>query len=40
MIMVLAIADHVKNKEINEIGKNVIIILLAAFVTVGRFGLV
>jgi len=38
MIMVLAIADHVKNKEINEIGKNVIIILLAAFVTVGRFG--
>src|SRR5678810_129014 len=33
MIMVLAIADHVKNKEINEIGKNVIIILLAAFVT-------
>ena len=40
MIMVLAIADHVKNNEINEIGKNVIIISLAAFVVVGRFGLV
>ena len=40
MIMVLAIAEHVRNKEIHEIGKNVIIILLAAFVAVGRFGLV
>jgi hypothetical protein len=39
MIMVLAIADHVRNKEI-KIVMNVIIILLAAFVTVGRFGLV
>ena len=37
MIMVLAIAEHVKNKEIHEIGKNVIIILLAAFVAVERF---
>ena len=36
MIMVLAIAEHVKYKETHEIGKNVIIILLAAFVTVGR----
>ena len=39
MIMVLAIADHVRNKEIKII-MNVTIILLAAFVTVGRFGLV
>ena len=39
MIMVLAIADHVKHKETHEIGKNVIIILVAAFVTVGRFDL-
>ena len=39
MIMVLAIADHVRNKEI-KIVMNVIVILLAAFVTVGRFGLV
>ena len=39
MIMVLAIVDHVKHKETREIGKNVIIILLAAFVTVGRFAL-
>ena len=34
MIMVLAIADHVRHKEFHEIGKNVIIILLAAFVAV------
>ena len=39
MIMVLASAEHVKHKETHEIGKNVIIILLAAFVTVGRFAL-
>ena len=39
MIMVLAIAEHVRYKEIHEIGKNVIIILLAAFVVVGRFSL-
>lgn len=37
IIMVLAIAEHVKNKETHEIGKNVIILLLAAFVAVGRF---
>jgi uncharacterized membrane protein YhaH (DUF805 family) len=36
MIMVLAIAEHVKHKETHEIGKNVIIILLAAFITIGR----
>jgi hypothetical protein len=39
MIMVLAIAEHVRYKEIHEIGKNVIIILLAAFVALGRFAL-
>lgn len=37
IIMVLAIAEHVRHKEANEIGKNVIILLLAAFVAVGRF---
>jgi len=36
MIMMLAMAEHVRHKEMNEIGKNVIIIGLAAFVTVGR----
>ena len=39
MIMVLAIADHVEYRETDEIGKNVIIIVLAAFVTVGGFAL-
>jgi hypothetical protein len=39
MTMVLAIAEHVRHKEIHEIGKNVIIIMLAAFVAVGRFAL-
>lgn len=37
MIMVLAIAEHIKHNEKNEIGKNVIVMLLAAFVAVGRF---
>ncbi len=37
IIMVLAIAEHVKHKETNEIGKNVIIMLLAIFVAAGRF---
>jgi hypothetical protein len=37
IVMVLAIADHVKYKELKEIGKNVIILLLAAFVAVERF---
>jgi uncharacterized membrane protein YhaH (DUF805 family) len=36
IIMVLAIAEHVKNKETHEIGKNLIILVLAAFVAVGR----
>ena len=39
MIMVLAVGEHAKHKEIHEIGKNVIIILIAAFVAVGRFAL-
>ncbi len=37
IIMALAVAEHVRHKEKNEIGKNVIIMLLAAFVAVGRF---
>ena len=37
MIMMLAIAEHVRHKETHEIGKNVIITMLAAFVAVGRF---
>lgn len=37
MIMMLAIAEHVKHKEKNEIGKNFIIMFLAAFVAIGRF---
>jgi hypothetical protein len=37
MVMVFAIAQHVKQQEKNEIGKNVIIMLLAAFVAAGRF---
>ena len=36
IIMVLAAAEHVKHKETREIGKNIIILLLAAFVAVGR----
>jgi len=37
MIMVLAMAEHVRYKEGHEIWKNVIIILPAAFVALGRF---
>ena len=37
LIMVLGIAEHLRNKETNEIWKNVIIIFLAGFVAVGRF---
>ena len=37
MIMVLAMVEHIRYKEANEIWKNVIIILLAAFVALGRF---
>ncbi len=37
IIMILAVAEHVRHKELNDIGKNVIILFLAAFVAVGRF---
>lgn len=37
IIMALAIAEHVRHKEKNEIGKNIIILFLAAFIAVGRF---
>jgi len=37
MIMVLATVAHIRNKEVHEIWKNVIILLLAAFVAMGRF---
>jgi hypothetical protein len=36
MIMVLAIVEHIRYKEAHEIWKNVLIILLAAFVAIGR----
>ena len=39
IIMMLAIAEHVRHKEANDIWKNVILLLLAAFVAVGRFTL-
>jgi putative oxidoreductase len=35
-IMILAIVEHIQNNELYEIWKNVMIILLAGFVTVGR----
>lgn len=38
LIMVLAAADHFKAKEMKEIAVNVIILILAAFVALGRFG--
>ena len=37
IIMVLAIVEHVRYKETRQIGTNVIIMLLAAFVAVERF---
>ena len=37
IVMILAISEHIRYKETNEIWKNVIITLLAAFVAVGRF---
>lgn len=37
VVMIVATAEHVKHEEKNEIWKNVIIFLLAAFVAVGRF---
>ena len=39
IIMVLGIAEHVRNNEGHEIAKNIIIMLLAAFVAVGRSSL-
>ena len=36
LIMILAIAEHIRHKETRDIPKNVIILLLAAFVAVGR----
>ena len=37
MIMVLAMAEHIRYKEAHEIWKNMIIILLGGFVAIGRF---
>ena len=37
MIMVLAIVQHIRDNEPNEIWKNVIIMVLAIFVAIGRF---
>ena len=37
MIMVLAMVEHIRYKEVHDIGKNMIIILLATFVAIGRF---
>ena len=37
LIMLLAIAEHIQHKEGHDIPKNIIILLLAAFVAVGRF---
>jgi hypothetical protein len=39
MIMLLAIVEHIRHKELSDIWKNLIIILLAAFVAIGRFTL-
>src|SRR6476619_583342 len=36
LIMILAIAEHIQHKETHDILKNVIILLLGAFVAVGR----
>lgn len=37
VIMVMAISEHVKNKENDDIWKNVLILILALFVAAGRF---
>lgn len=37
LIMLLAIGEHVRHRETHDIPKNVIIMLLAAFVAIGRF---
>jgi hypothetical protein len=34
--MIFAIADHIRHKETHDVPKNVIILLLAAFIAVGR----
>lgn len=36
IVMLLAIAEHLRHREIREIWKNVIILFMAAFVAVGR----
>jgi hypothetical protein len=35
--MIMATAEHIKHGEKSEIWKNIIILLLAAFIAVGRF---
>lgn len=37
VIMVMAISEHVKNNENHEVWKNILIMILALFVAVGRF---
>lgn len=37
LIMLLAAADHYKAKETKEVGTNIFILVLAAFVAYGRF---
>ena len=37
MIMVLAMAEHIRYKEVHDIWKNAIIIFLGVFVAIGRF---
>ncbi len=37
LVMVFAIAEHIRHKEARDIPKNVIIMLLALFVATGRF---
>ncbi|MDQ0060658.1 DoxX family protein [Paenibacillus harenae] len=39
IIMVLAIAFHAKQKETQAIGMNVVLLLLALFIAVGRLGI-
>lgn len=39
IIMVLAIAFHAKHKETQAIGINVVLLLLAIFIAVGRLGI-
>ena len=37
LIMIFAITEHIRYKETHDVPKNVIILLLAAFIAVGRF---